>query len=91
MQYYMIEWEHEEEDEPWKLYLELDSRGGPRRKVEAYRVGLYPSDADLDEPPMHPRQAAGSEGNVTALNRVQFDDIWEQSRQMPDGFMGMFF
>ena len=91
MQYYMIEWEHEEEDEPWKLYLELDSRGCPRRKVEAYRVGLYQSYDDLDEPPMDPRQAAGSEGNVTALNRVQFDDIWEHSRQMPDGFMGMFF
>ena len=59
--------------------------------MEAYRVGLYQSYDDLDEPPMDPRQAAGSEGNVTALNRVQFDDIWEQSRQMPDGFMGMFF
>ena len=91
MQYYMIEWEHEEEDEPWKLYLELDSRGCPPRKVEASRVGLSQSYDDLDEPPMDPRQAAGSEGNVTALNRVQFDDIWEQSRQMPDGFMGMFF
>ena len=40
---------------------------------------------------MDPREAAGSEGNVTALNRVQFEDIWDQSRQMPDGFMGMFF
>ena len=91
MQYYMIEWDHEEEDEPWKLYLELDSRGCPRRKVEVFRVGLYQSYDDLDEPPTDPRQAAGSEGNVTALNRVQFEDIWEQSRQMPDGFMGMFF
>ena len=91
MQYYRIEWDHEEEDEPWKLYLELDSRGCPRRKVEVFRVGLYQSYDDLDEPPTDPRQAAGSEGNVTALNRVQFDDIWEQSRQMPDGFMGMFF
>ena len=27
MQYYVIEWDHEEPDEPWKLYLELDSRG----------------------------------------------------------------
>ena len=91
MQYYMIEWEHEEEDEPWKLYLELDSRGCPRRKVEAYRVGLYESYDDLDEPPMDPRQAAGSEGNVTALNRGQFDDIWERSRHMPDGSLGVSF
>ena len=91
MQYYMIEWDHEEEDEPRKLSLALDSRGCPRRQVEAPRVGLHQSYDDLDWPPMGPLQAAGSEGNVTALNRVQFDDIWEQSRQMPDGFMGMFF
>ena len=25
MQYYMIEWDHEEEDEPWKLYLEAST------------------------------------------------------------------
>ena len=92
MQYYMIEWDHEEEDEPWKLYLELDSRGCPRRKVEAYRVSPTENMSDRSwMATMDPRQAAGSEGNVTALNRVQFDDIWEQSRQMPDGFMGMFF
>ena len=91
MQYSMSEWEHEEKDRPRKLYLELDRRGCPRRKVEVFRVGLYQSYGDLDEPPTDPRQAAGSEGNVTALNRVQFEDIWEQSRQMPDGFMGMFF
>ena len=24
MQYYMIQWDHEEEDEPWRLYLEMD-------------------------------------------------------------------
>ena len=77
MQYYMIEWDHEEPDEPYKVYLELDSRGTIRRKV--------------DTPPVDPRQIAGSEGHVTDLNRAQFDDIWDQSRQMPDGFMGMFY
>lgn len=91
MQYYMIEWDHEEPDEPWKLYLELDSRGTLRRKVEVFRVGVYQSFDDLDTPPMDPRQLAGEAGNVTALNRVQFEDVWEQSRQMPDGFMGMYF
>ena len=91
MQYYMIEWDHEEPDEPWKLYLELDSRGCLRRKVEVYRIGLYEPFDDLATPPMDPRQLAGEDGNVTALNRVQFEDIREQSRQMPDGFMGMYF
>ena len=91
MQYYMIEWDHEEPDEPWKLYLELDSRGCLRRKVAVYRVGLYESFDDLDTPPVDPRQLAGEEGDVASLNRIQFDDVWEQSRQMPDGFMGMYF
>ena len=91
MQYYMIEWDHEEPDEPWKLYRELDSRGCLRRKVEVYRIGLYEPCDDLATPPMDPRQLAGEDGNVTALNRVQFEDIWEQSRQMPDGLMGMYF
>ena len=49
------------------------------------------SPTNLDEPPTDPRQLAGGDGDVTDLNRMQFDDIWEQSRQMPDGFMGMFF
>ena len=65
--------------------------GLPRRKVEAFRVGVYQSYDDMDEPPMDPRQAAGSDGNLTSLNRVQFDDVWEQSREMPDGFMGMYY
>ena len=91
MQYYMIEWDQEAEDEPWQLYLELDSRGTIRRKVDSYRVGVYESFDDLDTPPVDPRQIAGSEGHVTDLNRAQFDDIWDQSRQMPDGFMGMFY
>lgn len=62
MQYYVIEWDREEEDEPWRLYLELDSRGSLRRKVEVYRIGLYQPFDDLDTPPVDPRQLAGSEG-----------------------------
>jgi hypothetical protein len=91
MQYYMIEWDNEEADEPWRLYLELDSRGGLRRKVEVFRIGLYQPYDDLDTPPVDPQELAGAEGNVTTLNRAQFDDIWEHTREMPDGFMGMYF
>ena len=68
MQYYVIEWDHEEPDEPWKLYLELDSRGCPRRKVEVFRIGLYQPYDDLEEPPMDPRQAAGAEGRQERRN-----------------------
>ena len=91
MQYYVIEWDREEEDEPWRLYLELDSRGSLRRKVEVYRIGLYQPFDDLDTPPVDPRQRAGSEGSVTPLPRAQLADVGVQSREMPDGFMGMFY
>lgn len=91
MQYYMIEWEHEEPDEPWRIYIEMDRYGCLCRKIEAYRVGVYETFDELDTPPTDPREIAGSEGNVTQLNRVQFEDMWTQSREMPDGFMGMYY
>ena len=91
MQYYMIEWEHEEADEPWRLCIEMDSRGTLRRKIEVYRVGLYETEDDLDTPPIDPRELAGSEGHITEMTRAQFEDYWDQSREMPDGFMGMYF
>ena len=37
MQYYMIEWDHEEADDPWRLFLELDDKGSLRRKIEVFR------------------------------------------------------
>ena len=33
MQYYMIEWEHEEEDDPWRIFLEMDRTGSLCRKI----------------------------------------------------------
>ena len=91
MQYYMIEWEHEEDDEPWRIYIEMDRYGCLCRKIEAYRVGVYETFDELDTPPTDPREIAGSEGHITQLNRVQFEDMWTQSREMPDGFMGMYY
>jgi len=69
----------------------LDNQGTISRKIDSYRVGVLESYEDLDTPPVDPREIAGSEGNVTSINRYQFDDMWEQSREMPDGFMGLFF
>ena len=91
MQYYMIEWEHEEEDEPWRVYIEMDRYGCLCRKIEVFRVGIYQTHEDLETPPMDPREIAGSEGHVSQLNRIQFEDMWTQSREIPDGFMGMYF
>ena len=91
MQYYMIEWEHEEEDDPWRIFLEMDRTGSLCRKIEVFRVGVYQTFDDLDTPPMDPRELAGSEGFVSQLTRVQFEEMWTQSREMPDGFMGMYY
>jgi len=92
MQYYMIEWENEEMDDPWRLYLELDRYGCICRKVEAYRVGIYETFEDPENTPVDPQQLAGSEGHVSKITRPQFDDIWAQSRETGTGsFMNMYF
>ena len=92
MQYYMIEWDHEEDDEPYRIYLEMDRYGCICRKVEAYRVGIYETFEDAEDHPTDPRELAGSEGNLSQFTRAQFDDIWAQSRETGGGsFMNMYF
>lgn len=91
MQYYMIEWDHEDFDEPWRVYLELDDHGALCRRVDAYRMGLYEAYEDLNTPPMDPREIAGGDGNLSPLNRIQFQDIWDQSQQTPSDMMGLFY
>ena len=41
MRYYMIEQDPEDEDEPCRIYLELNDRGAVQRRVEIYRNGVY--------------------------------------------------
>lgn len=91
MQYYMIEWEHEEADDPWRLFLELDDKGSLRRKIEVFRIGVYEPYEDLDTPPVDPREMAGPEGHVTGINYYQFEDMWTQAHELSEGFMSMFF
>jgi len=87
MLYYLIEWVHAGEDELWRAYLEMDEQGCLRRRVDAYRIGLY-YPFELDSSPMDPRELAGSDGSVSPLRKVHFDDIWEQALQS-GSFMGM--
>lgn len=91
MQYYMIEWEHEEADDPWRLFLELDGRGSLRRKIEVFRIGVYEAYEDLDTPPMDPRELAGPEGDISDISYYQFEDMWTQAHELSEGFMHMFF
>ena len=93
MQYYMIEWENEEPDEPWRVLQELTDRGNPRRRIEVYRVGMQnAAEAPEEElPPMDPRELAGEDGHLTSITRFQFEDMWEQSRYVPTGFMDLYY
>ena len=92
MQYYMIQGENEEVDEPWQLCLELDRQGHLLRKVEIYRVGLFQAYEDLNTPPMDPRELAGSDGFVSKITASQFESAWCQAFEpsgLSGGLMGM--
>lgn len=102
MTYVLVEWEHEEDDEPYQIYSELDSCRLETRKVEFYKNGLVFS-------------YGGERGNADVLSKIPFPEdlqsltlenkgmtartispshffeIWNQAQERPDGFMGMFF
>ena len=40
MNYILVEWEHELEDEPYQIYSELDGDRRETRRVEFYRNGI---------------------------------------------------
>ena len=91
MQYYLIEWQHEEPDEPWQLYLELDDQGHLLRKVESYRFGLSEPSEIKNGPCVDPRQLAGESGFISSLYPSQFQDLWERCRELPNNFMELYF
>lgn len=91
MQYLMIEYKHEEVDEPWRVILELDDKKCIQRRVDCYRMGLEEAiEVDADTP-TDVEELAGLDGTVTPLNRAQFEDMWDHSHYMPDTFMGLFY
>ena len=102
MTYVLVEWEHEEEDEPYQIYSELDSCRRETRKVEFYKNGLVFSyggergnlGALNPEPfPLDLRELRPPEGEFSAreISPGLFYEIWNQAQERPDGFMGMFF
>ena len=104
MQYVLVEWDHDLDDEPYLVYSELDGDRQETRRVEFYRNGITfsyggergnegalspnPFPEDLKE--LCPEDA---EGNFTArsIEARLFYEIWNQAQERPDGFMGMFF
>ena len=102
MQYLLAEWTHQEEDEPYLIYSELDGSRRETRRVEFYRNGITFSyggergnEGALRRGPFPEdlRDLQPPEGEYSAreISPGLFYEIWNQAQERPDGFMGMFF
>ena len=102
MQYVLVEWDHDLDDEPYRIYSELDDSRCEVRKVEFFRNGICFSyggergneGALSDVPfPEDLRKITGQAGEcrAKASSRQLFQEIWNQAQERPDVFMGMFF
>ena len=90
MRYYMIEREADEEDDPCRIYLELNDSGVIQRKAEVYLNGIYILSKEPESSPAD-LAALTSDGQRLILTAQQFDEIWYQAPEMPSGIMGLFF
>ena len=102
MKYVLAQWDHDLDDEPCLIYSELDGSRRETRRVEFYRNGITFSyggergneGALRQEPfPEDLRDLQPPEGELSAreISPGLFYEIWNQSQERPDGFMGMFF
>ena len=89
MRYYMIQWQPEADDDPVRMYLELSDDGlSAYRRLEMYQNGIY---AALEEPAPADLNTLTGEGERIILTASQFNEVWHQTRELPDGLMGLFF
>ena len=89
MRYYMIQWQPEADDDPVRMYLELSDGGlTAYRRLEMYQNGIY---AALEEPAPADLSTLTGEGERMILSASQFNEVWHQTRELPDGLMGLFF
>ena len=89
MRYYMIQWQPEADDDPVRMYLELSDDGlTAYRRLEMYQNGIY---AALEEPAPADSSTLTGEGERMILSASQFNEVWHQTRELPDGLMGLFF
>ncbi len=102
MRYLLAEWTHQEEDEPYLIYSEMDEERRETRRVEFYRNGITFSyggergnEGALRQQPFPEdlRDLHTPEGELSAreISPGLFYEIWNQAQERPDGFMGMFF
>ena len=89
MRYYMIQWQPEADDDPVRIYLELSDDGlTAYRRLEMYQNGIY---AALEEPAPADLSTLTGEGERMILSASQFNEVWHQTRELPDGLMSLFF
>ena len=89
MRYYMIQWQPEADDDPVRMYLELSDDGlTAYRRLEMYQTGIY---AAPEEPAPADLNTLTGEGERIILTASQFNEVWHQTRELPDGLMGLFF
>ena len=89
MRYYMIQWQPEADDDPVRMYLELSDDGlTAYRRLEMYQNGIY---AALEEPAPADLSTLSGGGERMILSASQFNEVWHQTRELPDGLMGLFF
>lgn len=103
MEYILMEWDHDLDDEPYLVYSELDERRLETRRVEFFRNGIcFSYGGERGNPgvlsdapfPDDLRQFTGGDGGTCiarAISRELFQEIWYQALERPDGFMGVFF
>ena len=53
-----------------------------------YQNGIY---AALEEPAPADLSTLTGEGERMILSASQFNEVWHQTRELPDGLMGLFF
>lgn len=102
MNYVLVEWDHDLDDEPYLIYSELDDGRRETRRVEFYRNGItfsYGAERGNEGAlaaapfPEDLRDLKAPEGEFSAreISPGLFYEIWNQAQERPDGFMGMFF
>lgn len=89
MRYYMIELDAQEEDDPCRIYAEVGEDGLLQRRIEVYPGGVHSAIGPETAPPSL-AEVTGS-GQRLILSSQQFEEMWYQTRELPDGFTGLFF
>ena len=102
MMYVLIEYKGERDiDEPTDVYVELDGERKETRRIEFYPNGLcfsYGDEKGHEEvlrPDPYPEDLTELETDEnTFAHKITgrlFEEFWNKSIEMPDGFMSMFF